>query len=98
MGSLNRKLQRNVQKVAYKKFCKSWGNEKAYQKYVVEDLGEELEQPRLKNKPTFSQWLEMVEKMKVKVKERDSNVDLDVLRTHPEDTDSIPDLDWNEDT
>lgn len=93
MGSLNRKLQRNAQKVAYKKFCKSWGNEKAYQKYVVEEMKEELDKPRLKTKPTFAQWLEMVEKMKTNVVNREGVPPA----THPE-TEEIPDLDWNEDT
>lgn len=88
---IERKFKREALKRQYKKFCKAWGNEKAYQAYLLEQ-GEELGQPKLGRKPTFKQWCEMMENVKKKTK---ASAPAEKVETAPEE--DIPDLEWEED-
>lgn len=91
MSGFNRKLKREALKREYKKFARTWADEKAYQRYVIAKDGELPEgQPQLGQKPTFVQWQEL----------RAKASKLPPKTVIPDDTavqdQTISDLDWDE--
>ncbi len=89
---IDRKVKRNALKNQYAKFAVSWKKEKAYQKYVLEELKQELPegQPRLAGKPTFNQWCKMMENLKHKLALQNQ------AKTAVASSDPV-DLEWKED-
>lgn len=85
-------MTRTALKLQYEKFKRSWKNEKAYQRYVVEELGQELpaNQPLLRRRPTFSQWCEITRLHAAEEKRKEAEA-LSLARK----TDEL-DLEWKE--
>jgi hypothetical protein len=84
MGSMARKMRRQAEKAQYKKFQKAWNREQQFQAHL-EEQGKELNGPKLKRKPTFTMWKNIVKEAEARKK------------VTPEEVQEHIDTSWDED-